>query len=147
MSYSVISIMPGVQISQRLSLKCDTSGCIYLGTDTADVSVDVGSEEAEDSDFWEGVTKPGSSKTTASQQESQVWKHHLPQNQDASECMMPYRVNTLRVNEKLMISLFYTSSRNLRTSNQHLLVNPETSLVTKGDQADQVNIIINAVVC
>ncbi|XP_044033265.1 protein OS-9 isoform X2 [Siniperca chuatsi] len=40
--------------------------------DAADVSEDVGSEEAEDSDFWEGVTKPGSSKTTASQQENQA---------------------------------------------------------------------------
>lgn len=35
---------------------------------------DAGSEEAEDSDFWEGVTKPGSSKTasSASQQEDQA---------------------------------------------------------------------------
>ncbi|XP_069372917.1 protein OS-9 isoform X3 [Paralichthys olivaceus] len=41
------------------------------GKDSADVSEDVGSEEAEDYDFWEGVTKPGSSKTTASQQENQ----------------------------------------------------------------------------
>ncbi|GAA6215738.1 protein OS-9 isoform X2 [Lates japonicus] len=41
--------------------------------DTADVSDDTGSEEAEeDSDFWEGVTKPGSSKTTAPQQEGQA---------------------------------------------------------------------------
>ncbi|XP_034387827.1 protein OS-9 isoform X2 [Cyclopterus lumpus] len=40
--------------------------------DTADLSEDAGSEEAEDSDFWEGVTKPRSSKTTASQQENQA---------------------------------------------------------------------------
>ncbi|XP_054472805.1 protein OS-9 isoform X2 [Anoplopoma fimbria] len=40
--------------------------------DIADVSEDAGSEEAEDSDFWEGVTKPGSSETTASQQENQA---------------------------------------------------------------------------
>ncbi|XP_073324055.1 protein OS-9 [Pagrus major] len=42
--------------------------------DPADVSEDAGSEEAEDSDFWEGVTKPGSSKTSfsASQQENQA---------------------------------------------------------------------------
>ncbi|XP_070814987.1 protein OS-9 isoform X4 [Chaetodon trifascialis] len=40
--------------------------------DTADVSEDVGSEEAEDSDFWEGVTKPGNPKTTAAQQENQA---------------------------------------------------------------------------
>ncbi|XP_074489835.1 protein OS-9 isoform X3 [Sebastes fasciatus] len=40
--------------------------------DTADVSEDAGSEEAEDSDFWEGVTKPGGSKTPASQQENQA---------------------------------------------------------------------------
>ncbi|XP_034440940.1 protein OS-9 isoform X3 [Hippoglossus hippoglossus] len=42
------------------------------GKDSADVSEDVGSEEAEDSDFWEGVTKPEGSETTASQQESQT---------------------------------------------------------------------------
>uniref|UniRef100_A0A3Q0QSG6 Endoplasmic reticulum lectin n=1 Tax=Amphilophus citrinellus TaxID=61819 RepID=A0A3Q0QSG6_AMPCI len=37
----------------------------------ADVSEDGESEEAEDSDFWEGVTKPETSKTTTSQQENQ----------------------------------------------------------------------------
>ncbi|XP_053285852.1 protein OS-9 isoform X3 [Pleuronectes platessa] len=37
------------------------------GKDSADVAEDVGSEEAEDSEFWEGVTE-----TTASQQESQT---------------------------------------------------------------------------
>lgn len=41
--------------------------------DAADVPEDAGSEEAEDSDFWEGVTKPReSSKTAASQQENQA---------------------------------------------------------------------------
>ncbi|XP_076613285.1 protein OS-9 isoform X3 [Chaetodon auriga] len=40
--------------------------------DTADVSEDAGSEEVEDSDFWEGVTKPGNPKTTAAQQENQA---------------------------------------------------------------------------
>ncbi|KAE8298653.1 Protein OS-9 Precursor [Larimichthys crocea] len=41
--------------------------------DTADVSGDARSEEGEDSDFWEGVTKPGSSKTASSdQQENQA---------------------------------------------------------------------------
>ncbi|XP_034726235.1 protein OS-9 isoform X1 [Etheostoma cragini] len=39
--------------------------------DTSEVFEGAGSEEAEDSDFWEGVTKPRSSKTTASQQENQ----------------------------------------------------------------------------
>ncbi len=50
--------------------------CVYFETDAADVSEDVKSEEAEDSDFWEGVTKPGSSKTASSpsQQENQVKK-------------------------------------------------------------------------
>uniref|UniRef100_A0A3Q1G274 Endoplasmic reticulum lectin n=1 Tax=Acanthochromis polyacanthus TaxID=80966 RepID=A0A3Q1G274_9TELE len=36
--------------------------------DEDDVSIDA---EAEDSEFWEGVTKPGNSKTSASQQEDQ----------------------------------------------------------------------------
>ncbi|TKS71614.1 Protein OS-9 [Collichthys lucidus] len=40
--------------------------------DTADVSGDARSEEAEDSDFWEGVTKPGSSKTASSDQEENL---------------------------------------------------------------------------
>ncbi|KAF1391565.1 hypothetical protein PFLUV_G00043430 [Perca fluviatilis] len=39
--------------------------------DTAEVFEGAGSEEAEDSDFWEGVTQPRSSKTTASQSENQ----------------------------------------------------------------------------
>ncbi|XP_008294325.1 protein OS-9 isoform X3 [Stegastes partitus] len=38
----------------------------------ADVSADVEVEEAEDSEFWEGVTKPGNSKTSTSQQENQA---------------------------------------------------------------------------
>nr|XP_033938620.1 protein OS-9 isoform X3 [Pseudochaenichthys georgianus] len=37
--------------------------------DTAGLSEKAGSEEAEDSDFWEGVSKPESSKTTESQQD------------------------------------------------------------------------------
>nr|XP_046239853.1 protein OS-9 isoform X2 [Scatophagus argus] len=42
--------------------------------DTADVFEDASTEETEDSDFWEGVTKPGSSQTdsSASQQENQA---------------------------------------------------------------------------
>ncbi|XP_060898562.1 protein OS-9 isoform X1 [Labrus mixtus] len=40
--------------------------------ETTDVFEDAGSEEGEDSEFWEGVTKPGSSKTTASQQKDQA---------------------------------------------------------------------------
>ncbi|XP_026163564.1 protein OS-9 isoform X3 [Mastacembelus armatus] len=40
--------------------------------DTGDGSDDAWLEEAEDSDFWEGVSKPGSPKTTASEQESQA---------------------------------------------------------------------------
>lgn len=40
--------------------------------DAAAVSEDAGSEEAEDSEFWEGVTKPGSSKTSSPQQENQA---------------------------------------------------------------------------
>lgn len=39
------------------------------GTDVLEVTE---SEEAEDSDFWEGVTKPGNSKTSDSQQENQA---------------------------------------------------------------------------
>nr|XP_043880703.1 protein OS-9 isoform X4 [Solea senegalensis] len=39
--------------------------------DPADVSEEVVSEEAEDSDFWEGVTKPGRSKTPTSQLDGQ----------------------------------------------------------------------------
>ncbi|XP_069010924.1 protein OS-9 isoform X2 [Embiotoca jacksoni] len=42
------------------------------GKGAADVSGEAASEEAEDSDFWEGVTKPGNSKTTTSQQENQA---------------------------------------------------------------------------
>ncbi|TDH14216.1 hypothetical protein EPR50_G00040450 [Perca flavescens] len=38
--------------------------------DTAEVFEGAGSEEAEDSDFWEGVTQPRSSKTTASESEN-----------------------------------------------------------------------------
>ncbi|XP_029989825.1 protein OS-9 isoform X2 [Sphaeramia orbicularis] len=37
--------------------------------DTTDISEDSESEEVEDSDFWDGVTKPGSSRTTASQED------------------------------------------------------------------------------
>ncbi|XP_047438374.1 protein OS-9 isoform X3 [Mugil cephalus] len=37
-----------------------------------DVLEDVGSEGAEDSEFWEGVTKPGNSKTTSSQTDNQA---------------------------------------------------------------------------
>ncbi|XP_023123100.2 protein OS-9 isoform X3 [Amphiprion ocellaris] len=37
-----------------------------------DVSIDAEKEETEDSEFWEGVTKPGNSKTSASQQEDQA---------------------------------------------------------------------------
>ncbi|KAM3621820.1 uncharacterized protein V6R79_016446 [Siganus canaliculatus] len=41
--------------------------------DAAEMSEDAGSEEAEDSDFWEGVTKPGNSKTASvSQQDSEA---------------------------------------------------------------------------
>lgn len=45
---------------------------VHFETDSAEISEDAGSEEAEDSDFWEGVTKPGNSKTTDSKQENQV---------------------------------------------------------------------------
>lgn len=38
----------------------------------ADVSKDGESDEAEDSDFWEGVTKPASSRTSTFQQENQA---------------------------------------------------------------------------
>ncbi|XP_071391367.1 protein OS-9 isoform X2 [Centroberyx affinis] len=41
-------------------------------TDAADGSEDATSEEPEDSDFWEGVTKPEGSKAAASQQQSQA---------------------------------------------------------------------------
>ncbi|XP_034545337.1 protein OS-9 [Notolabrus celidotus] len=40
--------------------------------ETAEVSEDAGSEEGGDSEFWEGVTKPRSSKTTASKQHDQA---------------------------------------------------------------------------
>ena len=55
-----------------ISIKPRINFC--LETDPAEVSEDAGSEEAEDFDFWEGVTKPGSSKTSfpTSQQENQV---------------------------------------------------------------------------
>lgn len=45
-----------------------------LYPDSADVSEDEKLEEAEDSDFWDGVTKPEKLKTTfsASEQENQV---------------------------------------------------------------------------
>uniref|UniRef100_A0A3Q2V5U2 Endoplasmic reticulum lectin n=1 Tax=Haplochromis burtoni TaxID=8153 RepID=A0A3Q2V5U2_HAPBU len=42
-------------------------------TGPADVSKDGESDEAEDSDFWEGVTKPASSRTSTFQQENQVY--------------------------------------------------------------------------
>uniref|UniRef100_A0A665VWF9 Endoplasmic reticulum lectin n=1 Tax=Echeneis naucrates TaxID=173247 RepID=A0A665VWF9_ECHNA len=45
--------------------------------DTADISEDGGTEESEDLDFWEGVTKPGSSKTTASQQEMEKFNFKI----------------------------------------------------------------------
>lgn len=41
-------------------------------TGPPDVSKDGESDEAEDSDFWEGVTKPASSRTSTFQQENQV---------------------------------------------------------------------------
>lgn len=44
-------------------------------TETVDVSENASSEEAEDSYFWEGATKPEISKTSASEQESQVQKY------------------------------------------------------------------------
>ncbi|XP_074535443.1 protein OS-9 isoform X2 [Halichoeres trimaculatus] len=40
--------------------------------EVADLSKDAGSEDGGDSEFWEGVTKPRSSKTTASQQDNQA---------------------------------------------------------------------------
>ncbi|XP_041639498.1 protein OS-9 [Cheilinus undulatus] len=40
--------------------------------ETVHGSEDTGSEDGEDSEFWEGVTKPGSSKTTASQQKDEA---------------------------------------------------------------------------
>lgn len=47
------------------------SNCIYFETD-AGLFEDTPPEEAEDSDFWERVTKPESSKTPDSQQVSRV---------------------------------------------------------------------------
>lgn len=45
-----------------------------LCPDNTDISEDEKLEEAEDSDFWDGVTKPEKSKTTfsASEQENEV---------------------------------------------------------------------------
>ncbi|XP_029008036.1 protein OS-9 isoform X3 [Betta splendens] len=40
--------------------------------ENANISEDAGSDEVEDSDFWEGVTKPASSKTTTSQKDGQA---------------------------------------------------------------------------
>lgn len=48
------------------------STCIRFETDAADVSVDGAMEETEDSEFWEGVTKP---ETKTPQQDNQVEKH------------------------------------------------------------------------
>ncbi|XP_060925519.1 protein OS-9 isoform X2 [Limanda limanda] len=60
-----------VTAEESLTVSGDDSGPSD-GKDSADVSEDVGSEEAEDSDFWQGVTKSEDSETTASQQESQT---------------------------------------------------------------------------
>ncbi|XP_061641419.1 protein OS-9 isoform X4 [Phyllopteryx taeniolatus] len=38
---------------------------------SADMSEDAGSEDPEDSQFWEGITKPGSSKTSSSHEKSE----------------------------------------------------------------------------
>lgn len=54
-----------------------TCVCLTFEADNGGLSEDAGSEEAEDTDFWEGVTKPGSSKTTASQQENRVQRYLL----------------------------------------------------------------------
>ncbi|XP_077386003.1 protein OS-9 isoform X2 [Festucalex cinctus] len=40
--------------------------------DVADMSEDVGSEDPEDSQFWEGIAKPGSSKTSSSHEDSEA---------------------------------------------------------------------------
>ncbi|XP_061641417.1 protein OS-9 isoform X2 [Phyllopteryx taeniolatus] len=39
---------------------------------SADMSEDAGSEDPEDSQFWEGITKPGSSKTSSSHEKSEA---------------------------------------------------------------------------
>lgn len=48
--------------------------CFNSVIDAVDVSDDdaLSEEEAEDSEFWEGVTKPGRSRTSASQLDGQV---------------------------------------------------------------------------
>lgn len=48
--------------------------CFNSVIDAVDVSDDdaLSEEEAEDSEFWEGVTKPGRSRTSASQSDGQV---------------------------------------------------------------------------
>lgn len=53
--------------------------CLYFETDTTVLSEDGGPEDGEDSDFWEGVTKPRSSKMppSSTQHENQVGKSIL----------------------------------------------------------------------
>lgn len=50
------------------------SDSFRLDSDGVRVSEDAAaSEEAEDSEFWERVTKPGRSKTASSEKDAQVW--------------------------------------------------------------------------
>lgn len=58
------------------SIQIYTVVFISITPDAADVSQDAGSEEAEDLDFWDGVTKPGNSKTTVTQQEQVFLMNH-----------------------------------------------------------------------
>ncbi|XP_037535512.1 protein OS-9 isoform X2 [Nematolebias whitei] len=55
--------------------------------ETAEILINTASEEAEDSDFWEGVSRPGNSKETASQQDNEVTDgdYTSPTDHDADE--------------------------------------------------------------
>ncbi|XP_017271420.1 protein OS-9 isoform X2 [Kryptolebias marmoratus] len=55
--------------------------------ETAEILINAASEETEDSDFWEGVTRPGNSKATASQQDNEVTDedYSVPADNDGDE--------------------------------------------------------------
>ncbi|XP_071772610.1 protein OS-9 isoform X2 [Centroberyx gerrardi] len=64
-----------VEVTTDETLPAPTDDPDLMGSDrkdAADGSEDATSEEPEDSDFWEGVTKPEGSKAAASQQQSQA---------------------------------------------------------------------------
>lgn len=46
---------------------------VVFYAETAEILINAASEEVEDSDFWEGVTRPGNSKTSQHNNEVCVW--------------------------------------------------------------------------